>query len=49
MHNMLPTLYGIVNSEFIVKTTDEGKSWKDVQVEIPMTAPLRENPPRYIR
>ena len=47
--NMLPTLYGIVNSEFIVKTTDEGKSWKDVQVEIPMTAPLRENPPRYIQ
>ena len=47
--NMLPTLYGIVDVGFIVKTTDEGKSWKDVQVEIPMTAPLRENPPRYIQ
>ncbi len=43
--NMLPTLYGIVEVGFIVKTTDEGKSWEDVQVEIPMTAPLRENPP----
>ena len=43
--NMLPTLYGIVDVGFIVKTTDEGKSWKDVQVEIPMTAPARENTP----
>ena len=43
--NMLPTLYGIVDLEFIVKTTDEGKSWKDVQVEIPMTAPTRDKPP----
>ncbi len=33
--NMLPTLYGIVNSEFIVKTTDEGKSWKMFKLKYP--------------
>ena len=43
--NMLPTLYGRVGED-IVKTTYEGKSWKAVQVEIPMTAPFREDPPR---
>ena len=29
----------------IVKTTDRGKSWKTIQVEIPMTEPHREEPP----
>ena len=42
--NMEPTLYGKAGS-MIVKTTDEGKSWKTVQVEIPMTGPVREAPP----
>ena len=44
MHNMLPTLYGIAGRD-IVKTTDKGKSWKTVQVELPMTTPIREDPP----
>ncbi len=44
MQNMQPTLYGIAGSG-IVKTTDKGKSWKTVQVEIPMTTPIREDPP----
>ena len=48
MHNMLPTLYGIAGRD-IVKTTDKGKSWKAVQVEIPMTTPLREDPPWIIQ
>ena len=39
-----PTLYGIAGVG-IVKTTDKGKSWKTVQVEIPMTTPIREVPP----
>ncbi len=42
--NMLPTLYGMAGRG-IVKTTDKGKSWKTVQIEIPMTTPVRENPP----
>ena len=45
--NKLPTLFGIVDIGFIVKTTDEGKIWKDVQVKIPMTSHIREEPPTY--
>ncbi len=44
MPNMQPTLYGKAGSR-IVKTTDAGKSWKPVRVEIPMTDPVREDPP----
>ena len=42
--NVFPTLYGRVGGD-IVKTTDRGKSWKTIQVEIPMTEPHREEPP----
>ncbi len=42
--NRHPTLYGIDVSR-IVKTTDQGKSWNTVQVEIPMTTPIREDQP----
>ena len=42
--NVFPTLYGRVGGD-IVKTTDGGKSWKTIQVEIPMTEPHREEPP----
>ena len=42
--NMQPTLYGRAGSK-IVKTTDKGKSWKTVQIEIPMRTPVREDPP----
>ena len=45
MQNRLPTLYGIDVSR-IVKTTDQGKSWNTVQIEIPMTTPVREDQPR---
>ncbi len=48
MESMLPTLYGIAGSG-IVKTTDKGKSWKPVQVEIPMTALVREDQPSIIQ
>ena len=44
MQNMQSTVYGTVGSR-IVKTTDKGKSWKTVQVEISMTDPVREDPP----
>ena len=44
MQNMQPTLYGKAGSR-IVKTTDAGKLWKPVRVEIPMTDPVRKNPP----
>ena len=40
-----PTLYARYEEEKIVKTTDSGASWKDIQVEIPMTAPRREGAP----
>ncbi len=46
--NMLPTLYAIAGLR-IVKTTDMGKSWKTVQVEIPITTPIREDPPRIMQ
>ena len=42
--NRFPTLYGRSGNS-IVTTTDGGKSWNIVQVEIPMTAPDREDPP----
>ena len=45
MQNRLPTLYGIDVAR-IVKTTDQGKSWNTVQLEIPMTTPIREDQPR---
>ena len=41
---MPPTLYGIGGLK-IVKTTDRDRAWKPVQVEITMTAPVREDPP----
>ncbi len=42
--NRLPTLYGIDVAR-LVKTTDQGKSWNVVQVEMPMTIPVREDQP----
>ena len=42
--NTVPTLYARLGNS-IVKTNDRGGSWKDVQVEIPMTEPHREDPP----
>ncbi|RKU16386.1 hypothetical protein C6501_05535 [Candidatus Poribacteria bacterium] len=45
MPNRHPTLYGI-DVVRIVKTTDQGKSWNTVQVEMPMTMPVREDQPR---
>ena len=49
MQSKPPTLYGIVDVGFIVKTTDAGKTWKDVQVKIPMNTPIRQSTPRYIQ
>ena len=51
--NMLSTLYARFGPGYgswrgkgkIAKTTDKGKSWKTVQVEIPMTTPKREDQP----
>ncbi len=48
--NMLPTLYARFEGEIgsvglegeIIKTTNNGKSWQTVQVEIPMMKPYRE-------
>ena len=45
---IMPILYGRAGSG-IVKTTDNGKSWKTVQVDIPMTAPVREYQPFIIQ
>ncbi len=42
--NSQPTLYGTAGIG-IVKTTDEGKSWKHIQVEIPIDIPVREDQP----
>ena len=44
--NMPPTLYAMFGGE-IVKTTDKGRSWKTIQMGIPMTAPVREEPPTF--
>ena len=43
--NMPLTLYARYGEEKVVKTTDRGASWKDVQIEIPMTEPDREEVP----
>ena len=49
--NMLSTLYARFGLGYgkwrgeIAKTTDRGKSWKTIQMEIPMTIPDREEPP----
>ena len=40
-----PTLYARYEEEKVVKTTDNGASWQDVQIEILMTAPRRERVP----
>ena len=42
--NTPATLYSIVNSE-VLKSIDKGKSWKNVQIDIPMTIPHRDVPP----
>ena len=42
--NPSTVLYARVGGE-LVKTTDYGRSWKTVQVKIPMKAPHREEPP----
>ena len=43
--NMPLTLYARYEEEKVVKTTDGGASWQDVQIKIPMTAPRREGVP----
>ena len=49
--NMSSTLYSTFGrgygawKEKIAKTTDKGKSWKTIQMEIPMTTPNREEQP----
>ena len=43
------TLYGIVSVGKIAKTTDNGKSWKDVQVDFPMSKQLTEPLPTFIQ
>ena len=44
--NMPLTLYARYEEEKVVKTTDRGTSWQEVQIEMPMTEPDREEPPR---
>ena len=44
--NIPLTLYARYEEEKVVKTTDKGTSWQDVQIEMPMTEPDREEPPR---
>ncbi len=41
-HTIPSSLYGVSNGE-ITKTTDKGKSWKDVQTGTPMATPNRWN------
>ena len=49
--DMLPTLYARFEGMYmrwggeIAKTTDMGKSWKTIQMDIPITAPNREGQP----
>jgi len=43
-HDIPPTLYARYEGR-IAKTSDEGKSWDAVQIEIPMTDSDREKPP----
>ena len=33
----------------IVKTTDKGKSWKSIKLDVPMTAPIRDDQPKILR
>ena len=44
--NMPLTLYARYEEEKVVKTTNRGTSWQEVQIEMPMTEPDREEPPR---
>ena len=44
--NVPLTLYARYEEEKVVKTTDKGTSWQEVQIEMPMTEPDREEPPR---
>ena len=48
IENRQPTLYGTAGIG-IVKTTDEGKSWNHIQVEIPMDTPVRKDQPSIIQ
>ena len=41
--NIPPTLYARYAEEKVVQTTDSGASWQEVQIEIPMTEPDRED------
>ena len=43
--NMPLTLYTRYEGK-VVQTTDRGTSWQEVQIEMPMTEPDREEPPR---
>ena len=44
--NMPLTLYAIYEEEKkVLKTMDRGTSWQEVQIEMPMTEPDREEPP----
>ncbi|MYB66550.1 sigma-70 family RNA polymerase sigma factor [Candidatus Poribacteria bacterium] len=47
--NKLPTLYGIVGVGKIAKTTNNGKFWMDVTVDLPMTKQLTEPLPEFIQ
>ena len=44
--NVSLTFYARYEEEKVVKTTDRGTSWQEVQIEMPMTEPDREVPPR---
>ena len=44
--NVPLTLYARYEEEKIVKTTDRGTSWQEVEIEMPMTESDREEPPR---
>ena len=44
--NVPLTLYARYEEEKVLKTTDKGASWQEVQIEMPMTEPDREDPPR---
>ncbi len=43
--NVPLTLYARYEEEKVVKTTDRGTSWQEVQIEMPMTEPDRERTP----
>ena len=47
--NNLPTLYGIVEVGKIAKSTNNGKFWMDVTVDLPMTKQLTEPLPTFIQ